>query len=375
MRVVIAGGGTGGHISPGLAIAEALLERVPDATVLFVGGSGMETTLVPAAGWSFAQVASRPLPRGLSLRGLWALSVVGVGSVQALALLARFHPHVVVSTGGYAAAPVGGAAAVLRIPLIVQEQNAIPGFTNRILGRWARQVSVPHASAALAFPGKAVVTGVPIRKRALAGDRDRALARFGLVPYRPTVLVLGGSQGARSLNTAVVEMVLHRGADMRYQVLHQAGADHVEWVHAQLEVRRREGLHYVVVPFIEAINDAYACADLVLCRAGAATLAELTANGCPGVVVPYPYAAGGHQEPNAQLLEAAGAAIVLRDADLTGDRLGKVLDEVLTDPTRIRAMAVASRRLGRPEAAGAVAALVVEAATAPGGEVARDRSH
>ncbi len=375
MRVVITGGGTGGHISPGLAVAEALLEQAPDATVLFIGGRGMERQVVPAAGWAFASLAARPLTRGLNLRNLWALTVLGVGGVQALVLLGRFRPHVVVATGGYAAAPVGSAAAVLRIPLIVQEQNLIPGTTNRMLGRWARQVSISHESVAHYFPGKAVVTGVPIRKSARAGDRAHALARFGLLPGRPTLLVLGGSQGANALNAAVVKMLPHLSAAQPIQVLHQTGKDHVGWVQeqlAQLAPRKGAASPYVVVPYIEAMGPAYACADLVLCRAGATTLAELTANGCPAILVPYPYAASGHQEPNAMRLEASGAALVMREADLTDVRLATTVGRLLADPARLRAMAAASRTLGRPDAAGAVAALVVEGAAALRREVARD---
>ncbi len=377
MRLVITGGGTGGHIGPGLAIAEAVRARAPQAEVLFVGSHGMERQVVPAAGWPFASVAARPLPRRLNLRSLWALTVLGAGGVQALALLGRFRPQVVVATGGYAAAPVGGAATVLRIPLVVQEQNLIPGVTNRVLGRWARVVSVSHESAARYFPGKVAVTGVPVRKLALGGDRARALARFGLVPDRPTLLVLGGSQGAQSLNDAVVQMCAHFGGSPSIQILHQTGEKHAHGVQEQL--RRldpgRGGPHpYQVVPFIDAMGDAYACADLVLCRAGAATLAELTANGCPAILVPYPYAASGHQETNAALLEAADGAIVIREADLTSRRLTDTIRGLLDHPVRLRAMAAASRALGRPDAASAVATLVIETASALRPEVARDRS-
>jgi len=290
--------------------------------------------------------------------------------------LARFHPQVVVATGGYAAAPVGTAAALLRIPLLVQEQNLVPGLTNRVLGRWARIVSVADESAARYFPAKAVVTGVPVRQLALAGDRVRARMRFGLVPDRPTLLVLGGSQGAHALNDAVIQMCAHLRASPPMQILHQTGEKHLSWVQEQL--RRRdpsEGPHpYQVVPFIHAIGEAYAAADLVLCRAGAATIAELTANGTPAILVPYPHAAGGHQEPNARRVEAAGAALIMQDADLSSSHLAAMIRALLDDPPRLRVMAVASRSLGHPEAAGVVADLVIEFASAARTEVARDRS-
>ncbi len=367
MRVVITGGGTGGHITPGLAIAEALTERAPDTQILFVGGSGLEQRLVPAAGWAFARVATRQVPRRLTLRVPWALIVMAVGGLQALSLLRRFRPHAVVATGGYAAAPVGGAAALLRIPMVLQEQNLLPGATNRFLSRWARRVSVPDAAATRHFPGKAVVTGVPLRKDALSGDRGRGVRRFSLADDRLTVLILGGSQGAQSLNAAVVEMVPLLRDQAAVQILHQTGYKHEVWVRRELDRRASAGpsaLRYVTVPYIEAIGDAYACADLVVCRAGFGTLSEVTANGCPAIIVPYPYAADGHQEPNAEYLERSGAAIVLPDHDLTGKRLAEVITTLFADRSRLRALAEASRALGRPDAAQRVADLVLEIADA-----------
>lgn len=378
MRVVITGGGTGGHISPGLAIAEALRALDADLDILFVGGRGLESRLVPAAGWPFTPVAARSVPRRPTIRGLWALTVLGVGGIQALMLLRRSHPDVVVATGGYAAAPVGAAAGLLRIPLILQEQNLHPGVTNRLLGRWARAVSVPHESASAAFPGKALVTGVPIRTSALTGDRATARARFGLAAERFTLLVLGGSQGAHSLNRAVVDMLSLLPTTMRIQVLHQTGPAHISAVRerlAQLEASGRSAVPYVVSPYFDPIGDAYAAADIVLSRAGAATLAEITANGRPAMLVPYPYAAEGHQAPNAAVLEGAGAAVVVADRELDGRRLATLIAELIGNPARLVAMATASRTLGRPQAARSVAELVVQTAAAHQVEVARERAH
>jgi len=338
----------------------------------------MESRIVPAAGWTFVQVAARPVPRRPTIRGLWALTILGVGGLQAMLLLSRSRPDVVVATGGYAAAPVGAAAALLRIPLILQEQNLRPGATNRLLSRWARVVSVPHDAAMAAFPGKAVLTGVPIRKSALAGDRTSALSRLGLFAGRRTLLVLGGSQGAQSLNTAVVEMLSMLSATTPIQVLHQTGPAHVSFVRERLDLldaQRRAAVHYVIAPYLDPIGDAYAVADLVLSRAGAATLAEITANGRPAILVPYPHAAGGHQAPNAAVLDAAGAAVVIGDQDLSGSRLASLVGQLFDSPARLSTMATASRALGRPHAAQAVGELVFQAAATPHREVARDRSH
>ncbi len=361
VRVVIAGGGTGGHIYPGLAIAEALVAMRRQADVLFVGGDGLEGRIVPRAGWAYRRVAARAWPRRLSWTLPGAMSLTAVGTVQAAALLWRWRPQVVVATGGYAAAPVGAAAAVLGIPLVVQEQNLSPGVANRILARWARAISVPHESVARRLGKRAVVTGVPVRASALRGDRARGRRRFGLDDRGLTLLVLGGSQGARSLNAAVVDMAAYLDAAAEVQILHQTGKDHEEWVRGRLGSLPGQ-MRYVATAYIEDMADAYACADLIICRAGAGTLAEATANGLPVVAVPYPHAAEGHQEANARLLESSGAAVVVPDAELSGSRLADLVGGLRNDPQRLAAMAEASRRLGRPQAAERVAELIVAAA-------------
>lgn len=359
MRVVVACGGTGGHIYPGLAVAGALRERDPAIEILFIGGSGLEASIVPEHGWSFRSVAARQLPRRPSLRVLTAMGAVVAGTVQAARLLRAFRAQAVVATGGYAAAPVGAAAALLRIPIVLQEQNLFPGLTNRVLSHVAARISIPHEDVRRIFP-RGVVTGVPIRRGAMGGDRARGLARFGLEAGSFTVLVLGGSQGARSLNAAVLDAAPRLRDPGSVQILHQTGKGQAE------EVRARAAEigtpRYVAVGYIEDVADAYACADLVVCRAGAATLAEVTANGLACVLVPYPFAAAGHQDANAVLLEAHGAAVVLPDRELSGGRIAGVIDTLRGDGARRRGMAEASRTLGRPRAADAVAALVAEVA-------------
>lgn len=360
MRVIITGGGTGGHVYPGLAIAEALVALRPGTEILFVGGAGAERRIVPRAGWPFRRVAVRAWPRRLSWRLPWAMWLTVVGTAQALVLQQRWRPQVVVATGGYTAAPVGAAAAILKIPLVVQEQNLSPGAANRILARWARIVSVPHERLGR-LGREVVVTGVPVRAGALGGDRARGRQRFGLQDRPLTILVLGGSQGARNLNTHVVDMAGRLNGRQEVQILHQTGQEHEEWVRARLGSIAGL-LRYVAVPYIEEMGDAYACADLVVCRAGGGTLAEVTANGLPAIAVPYPYAAEGHQDANARLLESAGAAMVVPDRELSGARLAQAVETLQVDPARLRAMAAASRQLGRPQAARRVAELVIAAA-------------
>lgn len=361
MRVVIASGGTGGHIYPGLAVAAALRERDPRTEILFIGSGGLEARLIPQQGWSFRRVTARQFPHKPSLRAVWSLAMLGVGGLQALALLWRVRPHVVLATGGYAAAPVGLAAAVLRIPLVIQEQNLFAGVTNRLLARGAAAISIPHERVRVQFPRRAMVTGVPIRRSAIAtSDREGARTRFGLRPGVFTILVLGGSQGAKSLNEAMLAAAPLLRDPGSVQILHQTGKGHEE--HARARAREIAAPQYVAVGYIEDVADAYASADLVVCRAGAGTIAEVSANGLPAVAVPYPFAAAGHQETNARLMEEEGAAVVVLDRDLSGARVAEVIDALRSDPARLRGMAEASRRLGRPRAAAQVAELVAQVA-------------
>ncbi|MDR7522186.1 MAG: undecaprenyldiphospho-muramoylpentapeptide beta-N-acetylglucosaminyltransferase [Armatimonadota bacterium] len=363
MRVAIAAGGTGGHLFPGLAIAEALRRQSPAIEVMIVGGGRLESRLVPQEGWPFRAVAGRGLPARPGWRTVAALASLAWGGWQALRLLWAWRPDVVVATGGYVCAPVGAAAVLLGLPLVLQEQNLSPGLANRVLARWARWISVPHEDAASRWRARRVeVTGVPLRTRAVWGDRRRGMSRWGLEEGRVTVLVVGGSQGAHSLNRAVC-----RAADLLMyepglQILHQTGPEHLHWVREAIGRRehlRPPALRHVAVPFLDPIGDAYAAADLVLCRAGASTLAEVTAWGLPAIVVPYPHAARAHQEENAAVLVRAGAAVHLADSDLDGTRLADVLGILVRDAPRRAAMAAASRTLGRPGAADVVAGLIL----------------
>ncbi len=367
MRLVITGGGTGGHLYPGVAVAEVVQSRVPGVEIRFIVGTRLEARILPQLGWRYDTVAARPMPRRIGLSLVASLLVNLVGTARAMRLLRRWRPGAVLATGGYVAGPVGLAAVLLGIPLVVQEQNAIPGLANRWLGRWARAISVP-SGAQRGFPAdRVVVTGVPIRPTVLQGDRLRGREAFGLAPDRFTILVLGGSQGALSLNRAVGEAATLLMYE-RIQVLHQTGSEHLEWVQREIGHREHVGppvLRHAAVPYIERVGDAYAAADLVICRAGASTLAEVAAWGLPAILVPYPHATASHQEANARLLVTAGAAEIISDADLSGIRLAERVIALVRDPARCRAMAEASRRIARPDAAGRVADLLLLAAGQP----------
>ncbi len=363
MRIIVTGGGTGGHVYPGLAVAEVLRGRDPLTDIVFVAGRGLEQQIVPRAGFVLRTVASAQWPRDRSWRTPRAAAVLAAGTAQAAWLVTRLKPQVVLATGGYAAAPVGVAAGLLGVPLVLQEQNVVPGRSNLFLARWAAFVSVPHPDGAAGFPGKAVVTGVPVRRSALGGDRRRGLQQFGLEDGRLTVLVLGGSLGAAALNAAVAQMAGVLAEPGGIQIVHQAGKDHLAQV-KNLTASMPDALKYVAVAYIDDVADAYASADLVICRGGAGTLAEVTAHGLPAIVVPYPFAAAGEQDANARVLERAGAAIVVASGGLDGARLADAVGR-LRDPQRRQAMRTASGRLARPHAAEDVADLVWRAAGSP----------
>ena len=367
MNVLLTGGGTGGHVYPALALAEALRTNNPDCRLLFAGSSaGMEAHLVPAEGLAFVGLAVRPPRSRAAGRILLSLASLVAAGGQALALVLRFRPAVVVATGGIAAAPVVVVGAALRVPIIVIEGNMLPGRVNRFLARYSRIIAVASDEAAQHMPGRqVVVTGLPVRRAVYTASRDEGLRLFGLESTRRTVLILGGSQGAAKLNQAAEDAIgrLSRRADL--QVIHQVGRG---WAGeaGTGEARTIGRVRYVRLPYLPQIGPAYACADLVVSRCGANALAEITACGRPAILVPYPYAAEDHQTQNAAPLVSAGAAVLVSDAALNGEALAIHIAAALDTPGVLEKMAVRARALGRPEAASRVASLVAEASRRSG---------
>ena len=357
---IIAGGGTAGHIEPALAVARALVARGHDpASIRFVGSArGLEARLVPEAGFQVVLLPGRGVVRRMSWQAVTAVGGLVVALVQALWLMARDRPGVVLSVGGYAAAPCAFAALVLRVPLIVAEQNAVPGAVNRISSRWA-------VACALAFDGtdlpRGTVTGSPVRPEVLAVSRapaNRAAARRELdLPERATVVaVTGGSLGARRINDAVIELV-RRGVGQSGVVIHHVIGSR-DW--AELARSAPAGPGYRAVEYEARVPALLAAADIWVGRAGGTTVAELTAVGVPSILVPLPIAPHDHQAVQARRLEAAGACIVILDPDLTADRLGTELDRLIEDPAALDAMSQAAAAAGHRDAADRVAALIEE---------------
>ncbi len=350
--VMIFAGGTGGHIFPGLAVAAAL--RARNVPVVWLGANGgMETRLVPQHGIAIETIAISGL-RGKGVGTLLRAPLRVLSAIRAAAnVLHRHRPRAVVSFGGFAAGPGGIASAIAGVPLLVHEQNRAPGMTNRVLAMFARRVLTGFPDS---FPGKETVVGNPVRD--VISAISPPAQRFAEVSSRLRVLVLGGSQGARALNVALPKALAQlQGVD--FDVRHQCGEkmrDDAERAYADANVTAS------VEAFIADMAAAYAWADIVVCRAGALTLAEVCAAGVSSVLVPLPTAVDDHQTKNGLYLVERGAAVLLKQDDTLADRLAKTLRELAGDPTKRLAMAEAARSLAKPDAADRVADIVLEVA-------------
>lgn len=356
MRVVIAAGGTAGHVNPALALAEAL--RGHD--VSFVGTSqGLEAELVPRAGFELHAVDvagfDRARPAALPFVAWKAARAVGA----ARRILRRVRPDAVVGMGGYVSLPVTLAARTRKIPIVLHEQNIVLGLANRVARRWARVVGVSFEETLADAGPRGALVGDPIARALVDADvdeeRERAIERFDLDPNRKTLIVFGGSLGALRINEAATGLaeVWRERSDV--QVLHILGRRRSG---ADLDIAGGGPLVFRRVDFVERMVEAYAVADLALCRGGATTVAELSVMGVPSIVVPYPYHRDRQQERQARVLERAGAAMILADRDATATAVAARAASLLEDPDRLQAMGAAARKLARPDAAARLAQLV-----------------
>ncbi len=347
-RFVITGGGTGGHIYPGIAIAKALLQLEPKAKIKFIGGKNQrESVIVPKSGFDFESILVQGFPRSLSLKWFKVLVKVPMGFFKSLSILKRFNPDVVIATGGYVSGPVALAGLFLGIPVVIQEQNTMPGIANRIIGLWAKKIFLSFSEAKASFASsKTYITGNPIRSEITTAVDSRE--KLGLDKKKLTVTFIGGSQGARSINLAVMEALKYlTDYASRIQIIHQTGETDFSMIK---EAYERSPILSIVQPFFYSIEEVYSSTDLVVCRSGAMTLAEITACGLPAILVPYPYAAGNEQALNAKVLQDKGAAIVINDNQLTGNLLANTLISLIEDKEKLSEMALKSRSLGKPDA-------------------------
>ncbi len=357
MKVLIAGGGTGGHLYPGIALAEEVVTRHHANQVVFVGTErGLEARVVPQSGYKLETIRAQGLKGkgfvGL-IKGLLALPLAFIESIR---ILQRQKPDVVVGVGGYASGPVVLAAALLGVPTAVQEQNALPGLTNKVLGRFVRVVFTAFEDAAHFFPSRKVqLVGNPIRRKLMEN-----FLRSRVAHEKFCLLVFGGSLGARGINQRMIDALDHL-QDIKDQlhIVHQTGKKDLETVRQGYEAKGFAS-QAEVVEFIEDMSNAYAKAELVICRAGATTLSELTVAKKASILIPFPFATDNHQEVNAQALVKAGAALMFRESELTGQQLAAEIRRLKDDPEKRRQMEKKAGLQGRPEAAKELADVLVD---------------
>jgi UDP-N-acetylglucosamine--N-acetylmuramyl-(pentapeptide) pyrophosphoryl-undecaprenol N-acetylglucosamine transferase len=349
LRIAVAGGGTGGHVYPGLAVVERLQERI-ETRALFIGArGGVEEGILARAGREYRLLPGYGLRRATFARKAAAPFVLTAAVVRAAQILSEFRPDVVLGTGGYASAAVVVASLVFRIPRVLQEQNSVPGLVNRRLARHADLVLLGYEASRAWLPAgtRSLVVGNPLRRMPMPA-RTEAADFFRLDAARPVVLIVGGSRGAHSLNLAGADAAARLAASQGVQfVILSGAADRVEVERRVSDVAERVR----VLDYLDEMHFAYALSDLAVARSGASSVFELALFGVPSVFVPYPFAADAHQERNAEPLVRAGGALVVRDAELTGERLAHEIGSLLAAPERRRAMAEAMRAWSAPEAA------------------------
>ncbi|MCE5287601.1 MAG: undecaprenyldiphospho-muramoylpentapeptide beta-N-acetylglucosaminyltransferase [Pelosinus sp.] len=366
MRIIVSGGGTGGHIYPAITIIRAIERLVGSCEILYVGTNrGLEADIIPKEGLAFKAIEVSGFVRRLTLQNV-AILFKSLKSVwDAKKIVDEFKPDVVIGTGGYVCGPILLAASLKGVPTIIQEQNVIPGITNKILARFVRKIALGYQEAGKYFSvdqTKMVYTGNPIRREVMECSRTKGISALGLNPERKTILISGGSRGAHSINQAMLKVHKHFNGRTDVQLLHVTGKSEyndIVRLFAEQGIDVKSSGNIIIKPYLYNMPEALAAADLAVFRAGAVGLAELTARGIPSVLVPYPYAAENHQEFNARVMEKSGAALAIRDADLDGLKLSEVLENLVSDPAKLNNMAVASKKLGCPEAADQIAKLVV----------------
>jgi UDP-N-acetylglucosamine--N-acetylmuramyl-(pentapeptide) pyrophosphoryl-undecaprenol N-acetylglucosamine transferase len=351
LRIAIAGGGTGGHLFPGIAIAQEFMTRNAASKIIFIStGNPLERALLSKSGFQLEQISAT----GIKGRGRWSqvtsIAKIPIGILQSVELLRHFAPHLTIGLGSYSAGPVVIAAWLLRIPIGLHEQNILPGITNRILARFAKRIYFSFEQTRLRLdPQKVKWTGNPVRPEILkyaASYQNSADSTVGKKPF--AILIVGGSQGAHAINLAVMETLQYLSHKDRLYFIHQTGSADEEVVTAAYQ---RHQVACTVQAFFDDMASQYRRADLIICRAGATTVAEVTALGKAVIFVPYPFAADNHQTLNAASLSNEGAAELIIEKNLNGQILSQKIDHYMTRPAALADMAVRAKRFGRPDAA------------------------
>ncbi|MGX7244078.1 undecaprenyldiphospho-muramoylpentapeptide beta-N-acetylglucosaminyltransferase [Enterococcus quebecensis] len=351
MKILITGGGTGGHIYPALAFVNYVKQVEPDTEFMYVGTqAGLESQIVPKYGIPFKTIKIQGFRRSLSPQNIKTVYLFLSSIGKAKKIIKDFQPDVVIGTGGYVSGSVVYAAKQLKIPTIVHEQNSIPGITNKFLSKYATKVAICFPDVAEYFPKeKVVLTGNPRAQEVVTIEKTDVLKEYGLDPDKKTVVIFGGSRGALKINQAFVE-ALSLFEQREYQVLYASGERYYKELQEKLNLSEKKLTNVSIQPYIDKMAEVLAAADLMVGRAGATSIAEFTALGLPAILIPSPYVTNDHQTKNAQSLVKSGAVEMISDQELTGSKLATEIDRILLDEERHKMMAEASKKEGIPDA-------------------------
>lgn len=365
-RVIVSGGGTGGHIYPAISIYKAIKEKNPNVEVLYIGtNKGLEAEIVPKAGIPFKAIEIQGLKRSLSLDNVKALYLMVISSIKAWQIVRDFKPDVVIGTGGYACAPVLLGASLAKIPTFIHEQNSVAGVTNKFLARFVNKIGICFEDVRKDFgkyATKCVFTGNPRAQEILEVTPDPMIleSQFNLEPTKPTVLIFGGSRGAPAINKAAIEAV-ESFVNSNYQVIIATGTAHYDALMAEVGRDLNTTTNNVrIVPYIENMPKVFQAIDLVVCRSGATTLTELTTLGLPSILIPSPYVTNNHQEANARSLVDNNAAMMIRESEINGRLLHHIVDDLIDNPVKLLAMANSAKKLGTPHAKDDIMSVIEE---------------
>lgn len=353
MKILISGGGTGGHIYPAIAIANKIKENMHDVEILFVGTHrGLENQLVPKAGYSLKTITVSGFKRKLSFELLKSIKDLFMGLKDSLQVIKTFQPDLVIGTGGYVCGPVVFIASMLNIKTAIHEQNVIPGITNKILGKYVDKVFISFEESQKYFSHKEklIVTGNPVRQEFLNLDKNSCRRELGIFDDRLVVMVFGGSRGAEKINQTMIDVLKHFAGRTDIHLLHITGEKHYEEFMRSYKKIGLKGDNLAIQPYAYEMPKFMGACDLVVCRAGAITLAEVTAMGLPAILIPSPYVTNNHQEYNAKVLEKNGAAVVLLEKDLTPSKMIELIHFFMKDRSKLSDMRLRSKELAKTNA-------------------------
>ncbi len=350
MKIVVSGGGTGGHIYPALAFIRTVLKKEPDSEVLYIGTEkGLESKIVPRNHIPFKTIHITGFKRKISFENVKTIARFIKGVKKSKEILKEFNPDIVLGTGGYVCGPVVYAASKLNIPTVIHEQNSVPGLTNKFLSRYVDKIAISFKESGKFFPEEKIeLTGNPRATEILGHDGIKGKQSVGLSLSKKTVLIFGGSRGARPINDAVLEIIPDFAA-RDYQVLYITGEVHYETVKEKLSQRKKPA-NVKIVPFLHNMPEVLSGVDLVVSRAGATSIAEFTSIGLPSILIPSPYVTNNHQEKNAMSLADANAAVVILESELSGKKLLKAIDDILNNQYKWKQMKNNAKHLGIPDA-------------------------